>query len=577
MILRPYQAASVEATWGYMRHCAGNPAIVIPTAGGKSLIMAETARQAVEQWGARVGIVAGQKELIAQNFDKLQKLLPGADCGIYSASLRRRDRFNKIMFLQVQSVANRMHDFGKFDLLLFDEFHLVPTRGEGRYRTMIAGAKQFSPNLRVIGYSATPFRLGVGPVCGDGHIFTDIAYEANIGDLIRDGYLCRLVSRGGTARADLSSVKISGGEYVEADLAEAVDRMELVEDACDEMVAHAAARHSWIVFAVSIKHAEHVADALNRRGVSAAVVHGGTASGERDRLTADFQAQRLRALVNVNVFTTGFDAPNIDCVVMLRPTKSAGLYVQMVGRGFRLDASKSDTLVLDFAGNMLEFGPVDTVRVSKPKKKGDAKVETGRAKECPQCQALLAFGVRVCECGYSFASSDPAHSDRPVDAPVLSTDRERVITEHLVHSVSYARHDKPGKTPSLRVTYQCGLRRISEWVCIEHAGMARAKALRWWQARTAGAVPRTVEEALPLAWKLPSPLSIAVDETGKYPEIVGYEFAEQSGAGSDVDGGVSDSSGTASPAHPDPVQRLRNVPGWLVQAVEATSARKRAA
>ena len=156
MILRPYQSASVDATWDYMRTCAGNPAIVIPTAGGKSLIIAETARQAVEQWGARVGIVAGQKELIAQNFDKLRKLLPDADCGIYSASLNRRDRFNRIMFMQVQSVAKNMHNFGKFDLLLFDEFHLVPTKGEGLYRTMIAGAKQFSPNLRVIGYSEHP-------------------------------------------------------------------------------------------------------------------------------------------------------------------------------------------------------------------------------------------------------------------------------------------------------------------------------------------------------------------------------------------------------------------------------------
>lgn len=573
MILRPYQSASVDATWDYMRTCAGNPAIVIPTAGGKSLIIAETARQAVEQWGARVGIVAGQKELIAQNFDKLRKLLPDADCGIYSASLNRRDRFNRIMFMQVQSVAKNMHNFGKFDLLLFDEFHLVPTKGEGLYRTMIAGAKQFSPNLRVIGYSATPFRLGVGPVCGPEHIFTDIAYEANISDLIGDGYLCRLITRGGSARADLSGVKISGGEYVESQLAAAVDKHELVEAACDEMAAHAVDRHSWIVFAVSIEHAQHVADALNRRSIGAAVVHGGTPAGERDRLTADFQAQRLRALVNVNVFTTGFDAPNIDCVVMLRPTKSAGLYVQMVGRGFRLHDSKQNTLVLDFAGNMLEFGPVDTVRVSKPKRKGEARVETGRAKECPQCHALLAFGVRVCECGYSFASLDPAHSDTPVDAPVLSTDKERVITEHLVHSVGYARHDKPGKVPSLRVTYQCGLRRISEWVCIEHGGQARAKALRWWQARAEGTPPRTVEEALPLAWKLPSPIAISVDETGKYPEIVGYEWS----ASVDASDARSSDSGVAVDTRTDAVPVVRGVPGWLLQAVEATSTRKRAA
>jgi DNA repair protein RadD len=430
LIPRPYQAAAVECTWDFMRSREGNPAIVIPTAGGKSLVMALTARRAVEEWGGRVGIVAGSKELVRQNFEKMKAIWPQADCGIYSASLNRKDRFNRVLFLQVQSVAKRMHVLGRFDLLLFDEFHLVPTTGEGLYRTMIAGARQFNPDLRIAGYSATPYRLGVGPVCGPEHIFSEIAYEARIHDLIRDGYLCPLISRGGSARADLSGVKVRGGEYVEHDLAAAVDRSELVEAACDEMVAHAIDRHSWIVFAVSIEHAGHVADALNRRGVNAAVVHGGTPHAARDRLIAEFQAQRIRALVNVNVLTTGFDAPNIDCVVMLRPTKSAGLYVQMVGRGFRLDSSKSNTLVLDFSGNMLEFGPVDAIKMQRARGKSEAQVVTGKAKECPKCSAIIPMQARQCECGYQFGSPDPAHLDRPVDAPVLSTDQSRIVVRH---------------------------------------------------------------------------------------------------------------------------------------------------
>lgn len=527
MQLRPYQRQAVDATWDYMRCASGNPAIVIPTAGGKSLVIAETARQAVQQWDARVGIVAGQKELVSQNSAKLPALWPEADYGIYSASLRRRDRFCKVMFLQTQSVAKRMHELGRFDLLLFDEFHLVPTKGEGLYRTLIAEARRFNPDLRVIGYSATPFRLGVGPVCGPDHIFNEIAYEARIADLMRDGYLCPLISRGGKARADLSGVKVRGGEYVEQELAAAVDRSELVEAACDEMVAHAADRRSWIVFAVSIEHAEHVAAALIRRGVNAAVVHGGTPAADRDRLIADFQACRLRALVNVNVLTTGFDAPNIDCVVMLRPTKSAGLYVQMVGRGFRLHPAKENTLVLDFSGNVLDFGPVDAIRVARPRGKAEPEVQTTKSKQCPRCETLLAIGVRACECGYSFASSDPAHLDRPVDAPVLSSERPRHVKTHAVHSVKYDRHAKPGKVPSLRVTYQCGLRRFSEWICVEHAGMARVRALEWWLKRdAAGPAPRTVEEALPRAWGLPSPARITVDETEKYPRIVGWEWDE---------------------------------------------------
>lgn len=530
MILRDYQSKAVEATWDFIRTRPGNPAIVVPTGGGKSVIIAETVRQAVQQWGARVGVVAGQKELLAQNADKMMRMLPGCDLGIYSASLRRKDRFNQVMMLQVQSVHDKMHTLGKFDLLLFDEFHLVPTNGEGRYRTMIRGAQRFAPHMRSIGYSATPFRLGVGPVCGPEHIFNEVAYEANIVDLIERGYLCKLVARRGEASADLSSVKVSRGEYVESDLAAAVDRPELVESACDEMISRAADRESWIIFAVSIAHAQHVVDALRARGIVSELVHGGTPQGERDQLLADFQAKRIRALVNVNVLTTGFDAPNIDCVVMLRPTKSAGLYVQMVGRGFRTCPGKDDCLVLDFAGNTLEFGPVDKIRVSKPRKKEPATVETAKAKACPKCDALLAFGIRKCpECGHEFTSGTPDHLDRPTNAPVLSTERERVINTHRVDSVKYERWPgKGGKPDTMRVTYQCGLRRISEWVCIQHSGFARTRALEWWLRREPGAdqLPRTVEEALPRAWSLPKPARIVVDETDKFPEIKAHEFDE---------------------------------------------------
>lgn len=526
MELRPYQAAAVQATWDYMACADGNPAIVIPTAGGKSLVIAETAKQAVQQWDARVGIVAGVKELVTQNAAKLPALWPEADYGIHSASLNRRDRFQKVMFLQCQSVAKRMHELGRFDLLLFDEFHLVPTKGEGLYRSLIAGARKFNPDLRVAGYSATPFRLGVGPVCGPDHIFNEIAYEARIADLMKDGYLCPLISRGGKACADLSGVKVRGGEYVENELAAAVDRSELVEAACDEMVAHAADRRSWIVFAVSVAHAEHVSEALNRRGVAAAVVHGGTPPEERDQLIAEFQACRIRALVNVNVLTTGFDAPNIDCVVMLRPTKSAGLYVQMLGRGFRLHPAKQNTLVLDFSGNVLDFGPVDTIRVARPKARSEPEVITSRSKQCPRCEALIAIGIRVCECGYSFASTDPAHLDRPVDAPVLSTDKPRVLNTHTVRDVGYARHIGKSGVPTLRVTYHCGLRRFNEYVCLQHGGHARAKALRWWTERAQGTPPRSVEESMGLVHGLRRPARIVVDESGKYPEIISVEWGE---------------------------------------------------
>lgn len=534
--LRPYQATALAVLWDWMRCNAGNPALVLPTGAGKSPLMAAIARDAVDLWQGRVCILAHVQELVGQNAAALHRYAPELDVGIYAAGLRRRDRFNKVLVCQIQSVASIAAKLGRFDLILVDEAHRIPLNGEGRYLQFIEACRRFNPHLRVVGLTATPYRLQgrAVPVCGDEHILTEVAYEARIADLIAEGFLSPLISRPGSVKADLSAVHLKGGEYVEAELADAM--MPLVERTCDDLVARASDRRAWIVFCVNVAHAEAVQGALQRRGIATGLVHGGTAKGERASLIGQFQSGALRAMVNVNVLSEGFDAPHIDCVAMLRPTKSPGLYYQQVGRGFRLAPGKADCLVLDYAGNVLEHGPVDAIRVQKARPGHAAAVETTRAKECPKCSALLPIGARVCsECEHSFASLDPAHLDRPIDAPVLSTDRPRVVTTHAVHSVKYERgKGKQGKPDHLRAIYQCGLRRFTEFVCIEHGGRARAEAFRWWQSRSDGTVPRTVEEALPLAYGLRSPVEIVVDETEKYPRVLEVRFAESGAAPADA-------------------------------------------
>lgn len=529
MQLRPYQTSALDALWAYLRSADGNPALVLPTGAGKSPLMGAIARQAVEAWQGRVGILAHVQELVSQNADKLRAIWPEADVGVYAAGLKRRDRFNRILVMQIQSVAKRATALGHFDLLLVDEAHRVPLKGDGQYLQFIADCRRINPSLRVVGLTATPYRLqgAAVPVCGADNVLTEIAYEARIPDLIREGYLSRLVSRGGEL-PNLQGVHTRGGDFVESALAERMDDAGLIARTCDDLCARAADRWAWIVFCVNVAHAEHVRDALAARGIAAGLVHSGTTKADREHQIADFQRGHLRAMVNVNVLSEGFDAPHIDCVAMLRPTKSPGLYYQQVGRGLRLAPGKSDCLVLDYAGNVLEHGPVDEIRVRRAPREGAiAEVQTARVKECPKCAALLFIGLRACpECGHAFTSAEPAHAERPVDAPVLSTDRPRRVHEHAVGGVSYARHAKPGKTPSLRVTYHCGLRQFHEWICVEHAGLARAKALRWWQARSADHCPRTVEEAMTQTPHLRRPSVIVVDETEKFPEITDHRFTE---------------------------------------------------
>lgn len=578
MILRPYQSEALEACWDFLRLCDGNPALVLPTGAGKSPLLAALARQAVEQWQGRVCVLAHVQELVAQSHAAMMRVWPEAKAGIYAAGLKRRDRFEPILFCQIQSVVKKAAALGRFDLLLIDEAHRIPLAGDGMYRAFIDACRAINPALRVIGLTATPYRLqgAAVPVCGPENVLTDIAYEAPVKDLIEQGFLSQLVSKAGE-RPDLSAVHTRGGEYVERELAGAMMAGDLVPRTVADLLARSAGRTAGIVFCVSVDHAALVAAELAADGESVATVTGSTPKPERAKLIADFKARRIRWMVNVNVLTEGFDAPHIDTVAMLRPTKSPGLYYQMVGRGFRLAEGKTDCLVLDYAGNVLEHGPVDAIRVRPKRAGGKAEVETGKAKECPECHALLPNSARVCECGYQFASGEPKHFDRALDLPILSG--ERTVNRYDVRRVRYERHEKPDKPPSLRVTYLCGLRTFREWVCLEHAGMARAKAHRWWTHRVGGNVPRTVDEALRLAEHLVEPISIEVDETQKFPEIVTHEFdetkRERARATNPVSAACTESAGSI--AHPDAVPGVRSVPQWLLRAMEIGSADERAA
>lgn len=199
----------------------------------------------------------------------------------------------------------------------------------------------------------------------------------------------------------------------------------------------------------------------------------------------------------MNVLTTGFDAPNIDCVALLRPTNSPGLYYQMVGRGFRLDPTKDNCLVLDFGGNILRHGPVDALEI-KDRSSGNGEAP---AKECPQCQAVIHAAYSLCpECGYEFPPPKREQHDQEAStAGILSG--EVTETEYEVQDVYYSVHVKRDAAEdhprSMRVDYRVGFNdHRSEWVCFEHTGYARAKAEAWWKARSHEPFPDSSQRAV---------------------------------------------------------------------------------
>lgn len=533
LTLRPYQQTAVAAVYEHLRERDDNPCVVIPTGGGKTPVMATICRDAVVTWGGRVLIVAHVKELLEQSADKLRVVCPEVKFGIYSAGLKRRDTQAPVIVAGIQSIYKRACELGPIDLILVDEAHMIPPEGEGMYQQFLAEARVVNPDVRVIGLTATPYRLKSGMICTPDHFLNDVCYEVGVRELIVQGYLSPLVTKAGVTRIDTSAVHIRGGEFVAAEVEDLMDQDELVDAACREIVEFTADRRSVLIFATGIKHGRHVQEVLRRNhDIECGFVSGETPTDERDATLKAFRDGELRYLCNVNVLTTGFDAPNIDCVVMLRPTMSPGLYYQMVGRGFRLHPGKENCLVLDFGGNVLRHGPVDAIRIEeRPAGNGEAP-----AKECPICHAVIAAGFATCpQCGYEFPPPErQKHEAKATDAGILSDQMND--TKYEVMDISYSVHTKrdaqPGAPQTMRVDYRLGLSHWqSEFICVEHEGYARQKAEAWWSRRSPDPVPDSAERAVELAeaGALCATHAIVVRSVAgeRYDRIVGYDLAEK--------------------------------------------------
>ena len=511
MQLRPYQQAAIDAVYESLRTRDDSPCVVIPTAGGKTPVMATICRDAVLRWNGRVLILAHVKELLEQAADKLRAICPEVRFGVYSAGLKRRDTRHAVIVAGIQSVYKRACELEAFDLIVVDEAHLIPPDGEGMYRQFLAEAKIVNPQVRVIGLTATPFRLKSGMICAPENILNHVCYEVGVRELIRDGYLCPLVTKAGINKADFEQLHVRGGEFVAGEVENLMDQDALVESACGELVAYTRDRRSVLVFASGVQHAEHIRRVLrDKHDIECGLVTGTTPTSERDELLARFRDARtaglferapLKYLVNVNVLTTGFDAPGIDCVAILRPTMSPGLFYQMCGRGFRLHPGKENCLVLDFGGNVIRHGPVDQIRVREIAGNGNGEAP---AKECPECQAVIAAGFATCpDCGYVFPPPERRrHDAKASEEGILSG--QVTDTEYEVHDVTYRVHTKRDAPPdaprTMRVDYRLGLDHWqSEFICLEHDGYARQKAVAWWRRRSPDPVPATAERAVEIA------------------------------------------------------------------------------
>lgn len=547
MVFKPryYQEQAVQAVFDYWEEEPGHPLVDMATGTGKSGTLAMLIKRLLEGWShMRIMVVTHVEELVEGNFKEYISMCPFGPSGIFAASLGRRDHAAQVLFAQLQTVWDKAALIGHVDVLMIDEVHLVPNDGNTMYRKLIAALTAINPDMKIVGYSATPYRLDSGRLDeGEDRLFSRVVYTYGLAQGIEDGYLTRLTSKPCELKYDMTGVHRLGGDFKKSDLAKATDKEELTRAAINEVMAYVREenRKTAIFFCNGIDHATHVRDEVRLHGKSCAVLSGNTPKRERRQIIEDLKAGRLWGCTSDNVLSTGTNIPGVDLIVDMAPTESTNRYVQRAGRGTRVvwpagfdpdstDAEgrksaiargpKPNCRYINLAANIERHGPVDCVTPRAPGKgTGEAPIRI-----CEVCEEICAASARVCpNCGTEFLFEEkPKFTARPTDVAILATAVEPETRR--VTSRTFRNHPgKENKPDSVKVSYQCGLSTFNEWFCPGHKGFAKTKADRAWSLHGgARPFPASAIQWLERQGELLATEEIEVKPNGKYWDIVGY-------------------------------------------------------
>jgi DNA repair protein RadD len=520
-----YRAFQAEASEALLKDVEDgyNPLVAIPTGGGKTVIITRFIYLLLEKYpNKRVLILSHTESILKQDYETLSNIFVGIPIGLYSAGLNSRS-IHKITLASVQTAYRTPYKFHDFDIAIIDECHLIPRNENSMYQKLFSGLKREHTK---IGFSATIFRRKSGYLhLGKGAMFDKIAYDLtslnNFNMLIAEGFLCKLIARATNYEMDCTGVKITAGDYNQKSLSEYFDRKEITDVAIREVIQFGEKYKSWLIFAIDIDHAEHIKNRLLEGGISAESLHT-QSDNDRHEITDRFKNFEFRALVSVGMITTGFDAPNVDLIAMLRPTRSPVLHVQTAGRGTRPFPGKDHCLFLDFAGNTRRLGPINAVKIPNPNEKKKSK-DGAPVKICENCQCYCHIAAVVCPiCETPF----------PIKQKLKTTaSSEAIIAESIfqwldVTDVRYMIHTKIGKPDSLRVQYVCGLTTVNEFVCLDHDGYAGYKAEHWVRRRWSNGSPppETVKDLFAYQDFLEVPTKIKIKTKEKYFSIYDVKF-----------------------------------------------------
>ncbi|MFH5927055.1 DEAD/DEAH box helicase [Roseomonas xinghualingensis] len=421
--LRDYQANAVQAVRDAYRGGARAVLLVLPTGGGKTVVFSHVTGTTAER-GRRVVILAHRVELIRQASNKLTDA--GVQHGIIAPNFTPTPR-DLVQVASVQTLARRLEDprYAPPDLIVIDEAHHSVA---GQWAKVTAAY----PKARLLGVTATPERLdgrGLGTIAGG--VFDAMVEGPSVGDLTKMGFLSPARVFAPADGPDLSGVRTRGGDYDAAALAGAMGGMRVVGDAVEHYAKHCPGQPA-ILFSPSVAHAETMAAAFRAAGWRAVAASGASPPAERDAAIKGLGTGTVQVLCSCDLISEGLDVPAVGAVILMRPTKSLGLYLQQVGRGLRPAPGKDHLTVLDHAGNTLAHGLIADAREWSLEGRKKRPANPG-IRQCKQCLAIFS-GPKCTECGWSTpaGAGTPREIEhvagelREIDAPPVTVDTARL-------------------------------------------------------------------------------------------------------------------------------------------------------
>lgn len=389
--LRDYQQrgiASIRSAFTTKRRVL----FTLPTGGGKTMMFSSIA-DGVQRKQKRVLTIAHRRELLRQISGTMDRF--GIPHAILNAESRGTPRA-PVIVASVFTLVNRMKFMPEPDLIIIDEAHHAAI---GTTWNRVLG--QF-PKARILGVTATPIRLD-GKGLGDS--FDTLVVGPSVAELTAMGWLSPAEYYSTPQALDLRGLKVRGGDYANSELAAAMDKPSITGDAVNHYRRLADGKRA-VAFCCSVQHARDVAREFAAAGYPAEYIDGTMEDYARDAVLYRFQRGESRVLTSCDLISEGFDCPGIEVAILLRPTKSLGLYMQQVGRAIRPMSGKARTLVLDHAGNVKEHGLVDEVhRWSLDGKEFKERERVAAVRVCPKCYAMHAPAPMCPKCGYAYVTN----------------------------------------------------------------------------------------------------------------------------------------------------------------------------